>query len=63
MEKSFLRIPEIKRIQTFADDYEILGDFKEQWRQVGNAVPPTFVEAIAKEIKNNISLKPYNTWN
>ncbi|EPY7705171.1 MULTISPECIES: DNA cytosine methyltransferase [Bacillus] len=57
----FLRIPEIKRIQTFADDYEILGDFKEQWRQVGNAVPPTFVEAIAKEIKKQYFTKNRTT--
>lgn len=48
----FLRIPEIKRIQTFSDQYEILGDFKEQWRQVGNAVPPLFVQILAESIKN-----------
>ncbi|TFJ91712.1 DNA cytosine methyltransferase [Lentibacillus salicampi] len=48
----FLRINEIKRIQTFDDDYNFSGDFKEQWRQIGNAVPPVFVEAIATAIKN-----------
>lgn len=47
----FLRINEIKRIQTFPDDYEITGDFKEQWRQIGNAVPVKLVEIIAREIK------------
>lgn len=47
----FLRINEIKRIQTFPDDYEFCGDFREQWRQIGNAVPPHFVEQIAIEIK------------
>ena len=47
----FLRIQEISRIQTFKDDYEFCGDFKEQWRQIGNAVPPLFVQAIAEEIK------------
>jgi len=47
----FLRISEIKRIQTFDDDYELCGDFKEQWRQIGNAVPPLLVYNIAKEIK------------
>src|SRR5699024_11178652 len=47
----FLRISEIKRIQTFPDDYEITGDFKEQWRQIGNAVPPLLVKKIAENIK------------
>lgn len=47
----FLRISEIKRIQTFDDDYELCGDFKEQWRQVGNAVPVKLAEVIATAIK------------
>ena len=47
----FLRISEIKRIQTFDDDYEILGDFKTQWRQIGNAVPPLLVKVLAEEMK------------
>ena len=47
----FLRINEIKRIQTFDDDITILGTYKEQWRQVGNAVPPLLAQVIAKEIK------------
>lgn len=47
----FLRISEIKRIQTFDDDYELTGDFKNQWRQIGNAVPPLLVKQIAKAIK------------
>ncbi len=48
----FLRIAEIKRIQTFDDDYILTGDFKDQWRQVGNAVPPRLVAQIATEILN-----------
>ena len=46
----FLRIQEIKRIQSFADDYEILGSYKEQWRQIGNAVPPRLAEVFAQQI-------------
>jgi len=46
----FLRIQEIKRIQTFPDKYKITGDFKEQWRQIGNAVPPNLAKIFAKEI-------------
>ena len=50
----FLRISEIKRLQTFDDDYKLCGDMKEQWRQVGNAVPAKLAEEIAKEIKKYI---------
>jgi len=53
----FLRIEEIKRIQTFPDDYEIEGSFKEQWRQIGNAVPPLISKIIAKSIKDQLLLK------
>ena len=48
----FLRISEIKRIQTFDDTYELCGDFRDQWRQVGNAVPPHLVKQIASAIKD-----------
>ena len=48
----FLRINEIKRIQTFDDNHEIQGDFQEQWRQIGNAVPVHMAEVIAKAIAN-----------
>lgn len=48
----FLRISEIKRIQTFKDNYIILGSFKDQWRQVGNAVPPLLANVLANQIKS-----------
>lgn len=51
----FLRIEEIKRIQTFDDDYIICGDFKEQWRQVGNAVPALLAKIIASKLKSYLS--------
>jgi DNA (cytosine-5)-methyltransferase 1 len=47
----FLRISEIKRIQTFCDDYEFSGDFRDQWRQIGNAMPPLLVKQIAEAIR------------
>ena len=46
----FLRIQEIQRIQTFPDGYVFLGNFSDQWRLIGNAVPPKLVEAIAQNI-------------
>ena len=47
----FLRIQEIKRLQTFPDNFKILGKFKDQWRQIGNAVPPLLSSIIANKIK------------
>lgn len=47
----FLRIEEAKRIQTIPDEYILFGDFKEQWRQIGNAVPSKMAEIVAKRIK------------
>ncbi|MEE9430656.1 MAG: DNA cytosine methyltransferase [Melioribacteraceae bacterium] len=48
----FLRIDEIKRIQSFQDKHIFLGSFTEQWRLVGNAVPPKLAYRFAKEIHN-----------
>lgn len=47
----FLRISEIKRLQTFDDDYIICGDIKDQWRQIGNAVPALLAQKIAVQLK------------
>lgn len=46
-----LTIAEVKRLQTFPDDYEFSGSIENQWRQIGNAVSPMLAEAIAKEVK------------
>ena len=47
----YLRISEIKRLQTFDDHYEIAGDYRTQWKQVGNAVPPELARVIASAIR------------
>jgi len=47
----YLRVSEIKRLQTFDDNYNIHGSYKEQWRQIGNAVPPLLSEILATQIK------------
>lgn len=49
----FLRIEEAKRIQTIPDDYYLVGDFKDQWRQIGNAVPSKMAFILAKTIKES----------
>jgi DNA (cytosine-5)-methyltransferase 1 len=43
-----LRVPEIKRLQTFPDDYVICGNRRSAQRQVGNAVPPLLARRIAE---------------
>ena len=50
-----LRIPEIKRLQTFPDDWIIDGKIDEQWRQIGNAVPPRLSEQIGLQIHDHLS--------
>lgn len=49
----FKRVPTIResaRIQSFPDDFVITGNKGQQFRQVGNAVPPLLAEAVAKAI-------------
>lgn len=46
-----LRIGEIKRLQTFPDDWYLAGNIEQQWRQVGNAVPPLLAELLARSIR------------
>jgi len=45
-----LRIEEIKRLQTFPDNWILSGSVERQWRQIGNAVPPLLAEVLAKAI-------------
>lgn len=45
-----LTITELKRIQTFPDDYEILGSNKEIIMQIGNAVACKFAKYLGKHL-------------
>ncbi len=50
-----LRIEEIKRIQTFPDDFKLAGNIEKQWRQIGNAVPPLLAKSFASTIKKRLN--------
>ncbi|MFN8160884.1 MAG: DNA cytosine methyltransferase [Solirubrobacterales bacterium] len=49
-----LRVPEVKRLMTFPDEFEVLGARREQQLQLGNAVPPKLGEAVASAIADEL---------
>lgn len=49
-----LRIEEIKRLQTFPDDFFLAGTTEQQWRQIGNAVPPRLAQAVGQMVSDHL---------
>lgn len=47
-------IQELKRIQSFPDDYVIYGSYLVQAKQIGNSVAPKFAEWLAKAVMHQI---------
>jgi DNA (cytosine-5)-methyltransferase 1 len=49
-----LSIPEIKRIASFPDSFQMIGNFRDKWTRIGNSVPPLFMRSIANHIRAKI---------
>lgn len=52
-----LRIEEVKRLQTFPDNFFLSGTVEQQWRQIGNAVPPMLARALGESLSSVLSKK------
>lgn len=46
-----LTTPELKKLQSFPDDFKFIGSTIQQWGRIGNSVPPLMMKAIAETIK------------
>lgn len=53
-EKRRLTIEEVKRLFSFPDNFKFIGSFQDQYKRLGNSVPPNLMKEIALHIKKNI---------
>jgi DNA (cytosine-5)-methyltransferase 1 len=60
-----LRLPELKRLHGFPDDYHLEGSRRDAQLQVGNAVPPRLAQVVAAAIRDQLhpeSLSRESEW-
>lgn len=46
-----LSVREGMRIQSFPDSWQLVGDYREQWQQIGNATPPLLAEIVGRAVR------------
>ena len=56
-ETRYLTCREAAAIQSFPNNYKFVGSIAQQWRQIGNAVPPLLGKAIGKAILKSLKTK------
>ena len=54
----YFSVREAARLQTFPDEYVFTGVWSENMRQLGNAVPVTLGEIVARRIRRKLGLLP-----
>jgi DNA (cytosine-5)-methyltransferase 1 len=52
----YFSVRESARIQTFPDDFIFPGSWTESMRQLGNAVPVTLAQTVAKSIHKQLKI-------
>lgn len=50
-----MSIAELKRLGSFPDDFQLVGEFENQWARIGNAVPPLLMRAVARQVRQTIA--------
>ena len=56
-----LSIAEMARLQSFPPNYRFSGSYNSARRQIGNAVPSSLAEAVARRVRSIILNEPYNS--
>jgi site-specific DNA-cytosine methylase len=41
----------IVMLQSFPDEFQLIGNYYQQWAVIGNSVPPLFMKAIAEHVR------------
>lgn len=60
LETRMFTIAELKRLQSFPDDFKFVGKYTDVRARIGNSVPPLLMKAIAEHTKEKILWKKTN---